>query len=210
MEIEILSNMKVAELRAESKNRGLTLESKGKKFTKQELIDRIVEFDRTHAEVEIGNNNETAETESVSESESIVVKAVTTETTLEQIIDKYSKPKNEYFYNEMLKPQKCIVVFVHYIETKSGELIKKLRTAKVVAVNRTKKKVRVETLLGTEVELNFSDILFMKQMNGDRRFPKDIRMFLKSQRTEKGQKLVDEMKGDNNGEETTGAVEQSC
>jgi hypothetical protein len=33
--------MKVADLKQESRNRGLTLESKGHKFTKQELIDRL-------------------------------------------------------------------------------------------------------------------------------------------------------------------------
>ena len=43
MNKEQLENMKVAELKEESRKFGLTLESKGHKFNKNELIERILQ-----------------------------------------------------------------------------------------------------------------------------------------------------------------------
>lgn len=39
-----LSNLKVKDLKALSREKGLNLEHKGHKFTKQELIDNLIEF----------------------------------------------------------------------------------------------------------------------------------------------------------------------
>ena len=58
--------MKVAELKQESRNRGLTLESKGHKFTKQELIDRLNAYENETDEAWVetkGFETETLETE---------------------------------------------------------------------------------------------------------------------------------------------------
>ena len=51
--------MKVAELKQESRNRGLTLESKGHKFTKQELIDRLNAYENETDEAWIETKSKT-------------------------------------------------------------------------------------------------------------------------------------------------------
>ena len=44
--------MTVKELREESRKRGLTLESKGHKFTKPELIERLIKWDMEQADID--------------------------------------------------------------------------------------------------------------------------------------------------------------
>ena len=51
--------MKVAELKQQSRNRGLTLESKGHKFTKQELIDRLNAYENETDEAWIETKSKT-------------------------------------------------------------------------------------------------------------------------------------------------------
>ena len=44
--------MTVKELKEESKKRGLTLENKGHKFTKPELIERLTKWDEEQADID--------------------------------------------------------------------------------------------------------------------------------------------------------------
>ena len=48
---EQLESMKVAELKEESRSLGLTLESKGHKFNKQELIERILQAQDVQSDI---------------------------------------------------------------------------------------------------------------------------------------------------------------
>lgn len=214
------AEMKVAELRAESKKRGMTLEHKGHKFTKQELIDRLIENDslsenqnqeeKVNMEAETSvvastqetdenwmaefetEEEETAATQEVSEQEQ---KKIMFANTLEEIEQKYGKRKKQEIYDLQLKPG-CFVVFVHYVEAADGNTYKKLRTAKVVAVNRKQERVRVETLLGTQIEMRYDDLLFIKGTRKTDCYPCDIKTYLKSQRTEKGRELINERLGE--------------
>ena len=90
-----------------------------------------------------------------------------------------------------MKPD-SFVVFVHYVEAKNGQIYKKLRTAKVVGVNRKKELVRIVTLLGTEKELSFDDLLYIRGCGKECSYPKDIVTYLKGQRTEKGKVFINE------------------
>ena len=117
--------MKIAELKQESRNRGLTLESKGHKFTKQELIDRLNAYenedDKAWVETK-GFETETLETEEV--------KTSTEETeerkfaTLEEIEMKYGSRKEQRIYDNVLQVG-CMICYVRFIETKHGKLLKK-------------------------------------------------------------------------------------
>lgn len=173
--------MKVAELKQESRNRGLTLESKGHKFTKQELIDRLNAYenedDKALVETQ-GFETETLETEEVKTS------AEETEerkfATLEEIEMKYGSRKEQRIYDNVLQVG-CMICYVRFIETKHGKLLKKLGSAKVVGVNRKKELVRVQTPVGEEKELTFDELVFIRDVNV-RTYPKDINSVLYAQR----------------------------
>lgn len=196
--------MKVAELKQESRNRGLTLESKGHKFTKQELIDRLNAYEnendeactetksKTKVEKQPTPSNEDDEswvetkgfeTETFEEEE---VKTSPEETeerrfaTLEEIEMKYGSRKEQRIYDNVLQVG-CMICYVRFIETKHGKLLKKLGSAKVVGVNRKKELVRVQTPVGEEKELSFDELVFIRDVNV-RTYPKDINSVLYAQR----------------------------
>lgn len=176
--------MKVAELKQESRNRGLTLESKGHKFTKQELIDRLNAYENESVEKQPKPNNE--DEEAWVETKTEVVKTSTEETeerkfaTLEEIEMKYGSRKEQRIYDNVLQVG-CMICYVRFIETKHGQLLKKLGSAKVVGVNRKKELVRVQTPVGEEKELTFDELVFIRDVNV-RTYPKDINSVLYAQR----------------------------
>lgn len=193
--------MKVADLKQESRNRGLTLESKGHKFTKQELIDRLNAYennvvqeqpnpsnDDNEAWVEtyrlVSRKKEVDKTAVVEETKEVKTSIDETEerkfATLEEIEMKYGSRKEQRIYDNVLQVG-CMICYVRFIETKHGKLLKKLGTAKVVGVNRRKELVRVQTPVGEEKELTFDELIFIRDVNV-RTYPKDINSVLYVQR----------------------------
>lgn len=226
--MKAFKTMTVKELKEESRKRGLTLESKGHKFTKPELIERLTKWDAEQADIDADiqkaideagqpDDNETwGETECTKEVESCAeceeapcentpeVKTnrdkdsyIVYAKTLEEIEQKYGNRKKQEIYDNELKVG-SYVVFVHYVEAKNGQIYKKLRTAKVTGINRKKELARVVTLLGTEKELCFDELLYIKGSAKNCSYPKDITMYLKEQRTEKGKVLINERFAENN------------
>lgn len=219
--------MTVKELREESRKRGLTLESKGHKFTKPELIERLTKWDAEQADIDADiqkaideagqpDDNETwgetecekvetcADCEKAPCESTPEVKTnrdkdgyIVYAKTLEEIEQKYGNRKKQEIYDNELKVG-SYVVFVHYVEARNGQIYKKLRTAKVVGINRKKELVRIVTLLGTEKELSFDELLYIKGSAKNCSYPKDIAMYLKEQRTEKGKVLINERFAENN------------
>lgn len=215
-----LETMKVAELKQMCRDRKMPLESKGHKFNKTELIDRLMwyEDDKQDEEKKIEEsiqsepaNNVVDEeepwdapvlqehkeevTEVKEESKKEIARVYNSENrefavTIEEIEKKYTYKRSDYIYNEILKVG-SFVVFIQYVEAKNGNIYKKLRTAKVVGVNRKKELVRAETFYGNTVELGYEDLLYIKE-NKDTSYPMDIRVFLKNQRTEKGRAAINE------------------
>lgn len=193
MENKNYESMKVAELREESRKRGLTLEYKGHKFTKAELIERLIsdeersemwdsqDQDNETEEVKVETEQKEVECEKFESSDPISDRIIFA-TTLEEIEKKYSTRKPQKIYDNELKPG-CFVVYMRYIETRSGVLLKKLGTAKVVGVNRKKEIVRVETPVGELKEIGFYDLLYIRSIN-ENRYPRDINEMLWKQRNE--------------------------
>lgn len=183
--------MKVAELKQESRNRGLTLESKGHKFTKQELIDRLNAYENEAVEKQSAPSNEDDESwvetkrfETETFEEEVKTSPEETEerkfATLEEIEMKYGSRKKQRIYDNVLQVG-CMICYVRFIETKHGKLLKKLGSAKVVGVNRRKELVRVQTPVGEEKELTFDELVFIRDVNV-RTYPKDINSVLYAQR----------------------------
>lgn len=178
--------MKVAELKQESRNRGLTLESKGHKFIKQELIDRLNAYENESIVEKQPEQSIDEDEEAWVETKTEEVKTSTEETeerkfaTLEEIEMKYGSRKEQRIYDNVLQVG-CMICYVRFIETKHGQLLKKLGSAKVVGVNRKKELVRVQTPVGEEKELTFDELVFIRDVNV-RTYPKDINSVLYAQR----------------------------
>ena len=203
-----LETKKVAELKQMSRERGLKLESKGHKFTKSELIERLLQSEDEQNDInkkieEAADDNEVWDEpvlkhEEVEEPAKEHEQEETNETgfirfaeTIEQIETKYGKRKKQEIYDNELEVG-CFVAFIHYVEAADGNIYKKLRTAKVVGINRKKELVRVSTLLGTELELGFEQLLYIRGKGRECSYPWDIKKFLVKQRTEKGKDLINE------------------
>lgn len=199
--------MTVVELRAESRKRGMTLQERGKKFTKPELIERLkrndaeseeawgmapeAEWETTAKETDsVVEENKEADAERVERKEEAETQVpyIKYARTLDEIETKYGGGRPQHVIDRDLKPG-CFVVFVHYVGALDGNVYKKLRTAKVIGVNRKKELVRVQTLLGDELEFPFNEILYIKSIEYGS-YPNDIKSFLSRQRTEKGRELI--------------------
>lgn len=212
-----LEAMKVAELKKLTKEHGLTLESKGHKFNKTELIDRLVtlkditeetktedpvkDFENLANKVSVVSDEEeawdeplTQENKEAAKQEGIETKEeenkrpvpgdsdyIKFATTLQEIETKYGHEKQTYVYDNMLKVG-SFVVFIHYVEAKDGNVYKKLRTAKVIGINRNKKLVRVETPMKAIMELTFEELLYIREDTPESSYPNDIRKYMKQQR----------------------------
>ena len=212
-----LEAMKVAELKKLTKEHGLTLESKGHKFNKTELIDRLVtlkdvtegiktedpakDFENLANKVSVVSNEEEAWDEPLTQENKEAVKQEGIETkeeenkrhvpgdsdyikfatTLQEIETKYGHEKQTYVYDNILKVG-SFVVFIHYVEAKDGNVYKKLRTAKVIGINRNKKLVRVETPMKAIMELTFEELLYIREDTPESSYPNDIRKYMKQQR----------------------------
>lgn len=211
-----LSNLKVKDLKALSREKGLKLEHKGHKFTKQELIDNLIEFykneekeseeekadvvEAIEAVAEVVEETQTQNDEEAweEEKEETETKEQETEnkyrgiyaTTLKQIAEKYSYEKPQWVYDEVLQIGSTIA-FIHYVEAKDQIVYRKLRFAKVVGINRKQRLVKVQTFYGTEVKIGFDELLFIVSKNDTANsFPKDIRNYIKGHRTKQGRRDI--------------------
>ena len=206
---ELLQAMKVAELKRESHERGLTLEKNGKKFTKAQLIEQIVQYDLEHCktmeekkEMQTERNHvkgmsledlknfkveepeqqevEFEETEAENKEVKTEKKPYVPARTLEEIVEKYGKEKPDFVYNDILKVG-SFVVFVQTVEAKNGNFYDKLRKAKVIAVNRNKKLVKVETAMKSILIVPFEALLCIAE-DEKAKIPKDVNDYLYQQR----------------------------
>ena len=207
---EQLESMKVAELKEESRSLGLTLESKGHKFNKQELIERILQAQDVQSDInkaieEAGQEmpvvdgeeqewdaplleekkleepeKEEKETKDKNKTEN---KKQENKELLAKIEEKYTGRKSKRIYDNDLVVG-SFVVYIRYIETKTGMYLKKLGTAKVIGVNRKKELVRVQSPVGAEFVLSFDALLFIRGLKREQRYPSDIYELLRRQREE--------------------------
>lgn len=210
-----LSGFKVKDLKALSREKGLKLEHKGHKFTKQELINNLVEFYKNEEKEGAEDNSKEEEKADVVEAIEAVAEVVEetqaqndeeaweeekeeTEnkyrgiyaTTLKQIAEKYSYEKPQWVYDEVLQVGSTIA-FIHYVEAKDQNVYRKLRFAKVVGINRKQKLVKVQTFYGAEVKIGFDELLFIVSKNDTANsFPKDIRNYIKGHRTKQGRRDI--------------------
>ena len=184
--------MTVRMLRAEMKKRKLPQEHNGKKFTKHELIEKLNDYEFCKKRDERNENDELKQPdpspidEEVWETPTPVKDEVKNDyisfaKTLEEVKRKYLKQKKEDIYNKELVVDST-VVFVHVVLAKNGNTYEKLRTAKVVGVNRTKKLVKVKMFYGDEMLLRFDELVYIKGVGENATYPNDIATFIRNQK----------------------------
>lgn len=186
--------MTVKELRAEMKARKLPQEHNGKKFTKQELIVKLndYEFCKSRDEIDAVKTDELKQPdpspidEEAWETPMPVKDEVKNDyisfaKTLDEIKQKYLRPKKSDIYDKELVVD-ATVVFVHVVTAKNGNTYEKLRTAKVVGVNRTKKLVKVKMFYGDEMLLRFDELVYIKGVGENATYPNDIATFIRNQK----------------------------
>lgn len=207
-----MEKLTVKELREMSRQRGLTLESKGHKFTKSELIERIKSYDNEHkTEVTVDDVMEEENKTEVKECSKDIETCAECEenpcentpekkferknnyvfaTTLKQIAEKYSYKKPDYVLENVLQVGSTIA-FIHCVEAKDQNIYRKLRFAKVIGVNRKKEIVKIETFYGTQLVVPYDELLFiLGKDESTENFPMDIRTYIKKHRTLKGKKDI--------------------
>lgn len=186
--------MTVKELRAEMKERKLPQEHNGKKFTKQELIKKLndYEFCKNREEVDAVKTDELKQPDPspideeawetpMPAKDEVKNDYISFAKTLDEIKQKYLKPKKYDIYDKELVVD-ATVVFIHVVTAKNGNTYEKLRTAKVIGVNRTKKLVKVKMFYGDEMLLRFDELVYIKGVGENATYPNDIATFIRNQK----------------------------
>ena len=201
--------MTVKELKALCKERKIPQQENGKKFTKSELIEKLQEYDLSNEEVktdvletteddetwdtdvytgEEENNIEQKEEKEVEKEENISKERTNDFAhTLDEIKTKYGKDKPDWVYKLLRIDSK--VIFVETVKAKNGNEYEKLRSGIVVATKKEKDEniIYVTTFYRDVRRINEKELLYILEPGCETyRFPKDIRVFLKKQRTKKG------------------------
>lgn len=171
--------MTVAELRAETKKRGLCQQKNGKKLVKSELVEQLKDNDLMWSEKNKTEHKEEEKTDN-NISDGIC--------SYKELIKKYSESVDVKKIKSV--NDKDIVVFVHHVMAKNCTVYKKIRTGKAVKVNDKKEIVYVELLSGTKLDVAFEDVLYIRK-DGER-LPADLRKYLNFKRSNKGKELIKE------------------
>ena len=205
-----LSGFKVKDLKALSREKGLKLEHKGHKFTKQELIDNLVEFYKN--EEKEGEEDNSKEEEKADVVEAIEAVAEVVEETQaqndeeaweeekEETETKEQETENKYrgIYATTLKQiaekysyEKPQWVYDEVLQIGSTIAFIHYVEAKDQNVYRKLRFAKVQTFYGTEVKIGFDELLFIVSKNDTANsFPKDIRNYIKGHRTKQGRRDI--------------------
>ena len=210
-----LQGMTVEEIKKITKKEGLkvTKESGKKKMNKTELIEQLVESFVEEVECQDNEDDEawgddigaesTTTVEEEKRQEPVIVEVEAEEIipkfakTLEEIELKYHRRKKDSVYNDELKVGSFVVYFMN-VTAKDGNIYGKLRTAKVVGVNRVKELVKIQTLFGDFLTLEFNDLLYIRKDEPQCTYPYDIVCYLRKQRMESRERYSKENEVRNN------------
>lgn len=196
------SEWTVEQLRKEMRRRELPQQENGKKYNKTQLIEKLMEDDKTRTEMwdDKEGSRVTVEEAAANMAEQLANVVIVTENTqntdrkkwvpsfwswdgkfnkeehdedLKRLKEKYEGSTPEWVFDDRLKPG----VFVAYIkELPEGK--SRMRTSKVVGVNRAKRMVKVETYVGEINVVQYEEIMFVNDKKGHRKFPRDIRVHM--------------------------------
>lgn len=176
--------MTVEELRKESRRRNLHLQKAGKKFVKAELIRQLEDYDRDAKKWE-GDKPKVKENSVENKKEG---RRTFHKETFSGIVNKY---KGTVEIEDIKKGD--FLVFIDYVTGGSGEIHKKVRSAKVNRISRRDQKVETIMFTGAVRVVCLEDVLYLRKEGEN--LPIDIRKYMQRNRTNSGRKMFDGYKG---------------
>lgn len=199
--MKILEIMTVPELKEMCRERNIPRQENGKKLTKSELIDRLREYDRTIIQKVVDAPKKKHVTEEPEEEMAPALFGTLNPSVMHGV------PKERITYAKDILPKlkalvekyegKCDdekitagvhVIYVRYIETRSGKYVQKLSAAEVVNTKRASRIAKIKTPFGTSDVRNYDDFLFVRE-SIEQQYPEDIIDVIKLQREERKQYL---------------------
>lgn len=178
------NKMTVTELREETKRRGLPQQANGRKFIKSELVENLMLDDKKKVQPK--------KTEKlVEQKEGRKREKPAFATNFREIIEKYSGRKPEKQYEDLKSGD--MIVFVHHVDARDGNVYKKIRQAKVTEVDQKTESIHVVLFYGGKLCIPYEDVLHIRK-EGDS-LPKDIRKYLSAKRSPNGHKDIVERLG---------------
>lgn len=171
------SGMTVEELRQEMRSRGLPRQENGKKFNKTQLIEKLKENDK--------ETEQTAE-ESTEESgkwlpdfwrEDGTFDEEEHTKSLENLRELYEGRTPRWAFDYKLKPGS----YIAYVQSRNGK--DRLRTAKVIGVNRTKRLIKAERYVEEYDIVPYEKVMFIVDREKGGTFPHVIRTHMARTRT---------------------------
>lgn len=189
-------SLTVPELKELTKKAGLKVCTHNHKLNKAELIIQLRErdimeewWDETVEEVESRRISEYLSEKGKAEGERTDEKkeevnverpGIPFARTWDEIEEKYHNRKPDHVYESELDIGSWVVYLHTACSFRSGP-IRRLRRAKVIAVDRENEIVYTELKSGTEVKLGFNDLYYIKR--GDSyKYPNDLFQFIKNQK----------------------------
>lgn len=175
------SGMTVEELRQEMRNRGLPQQENGKKFTKIQLIEKLKEHDERLAKVD--KQGERAETTEENKwlpdfwKEDGTFDEEGHAKSLENLRELYEGRTPRWAFDYKLKPGS----YIAYVQSRNGR--DRLRTAKVIGVNRTKRLIKTERYVGECDIVPYEKVMFIVDKEKGGTFPYVIRTHMARTRT---------------------------
>lgn len=190
-----LESLTVEGLRKLCKEKGIARQEGGRKLRKAELLEKLLEVAALESCEQERPEQEKAEEKPKHERKVGKKKGwIFYAETLEEIEQRYLYRRAQWVYDMRLIPG-CVVYFIHYITTKKGKYIKKLRTARVKSVDREKEKVYAEMMFGEEIVLGYDELIYIRQWDEKGTLPKDLHNFMRKQRTERSMEQIYEKFG---------------
>ena len=180
------SGMTVEELRQEMRSRGLPQQENGKKFTKTQLIEKLMEDDKTRTEMWDDKEAEQTAEENTEESDKWLPDFWREDGTfdeeghaesLENLREIYEGRTPRWAFDYKLKPGS----YIAYVQSRNGR--DRLRTAKVIGVNRTKRLIKAERYVGECDIVPYEKVMFIVDKEKGGTFPYVIRTHMARTRT---------------------------
>lgn len=188
-------DLKVAQLKELSKERGLHVSSHSHKFSKSDLIDQLRRYDEEIDMWEDEDIEDTSISEFMEESVSTLGNeekghekddnreekhnGVVYARTFDEIMQKYNHRKPGHVYQKELRVGGW-VVYVHTGKGYGGIPSKRLRRARVEVIDRKSETIQASLISGDIVNLHFNDLLYIKGSDSYK-YPNDLFNFIKHQ-----------------------------
>lgn len=171
------SGMTVEELRQEMRNRGLPQQENGKKFTKTQLIEKLEENDKETKQTADENTEESGKWLPDFWREDGTFDEEGHAESLENLREIYEGRTPRWAFDYKLKPGS----YIAYVQSRNGR--DRLRTAKVIGVNRTKRLIKAERYVGECDIVPYEKVMFIVDKEKGGTFPYVIRTHMARTRT---------------------------